>query len=46
MHFWDWPVAIGLNVAKKLVAEASRGMDPVVVEMIKCDYVDDGYGGS
>ena len=45
MHFGDKPAAIGLDVAKKLVAEAGRDIDEAAVEMIKRDYVDDGVGG-
>ena len=45
MHFGDRPAAIGLDVAKKLVAEAGKEIDSEAVEMIKRDYVDDGFGG-
>ena len=35
MHFGDRPAAIGLDVAKKLVAEAGWDIDKAAVEMIK-----------
>ena len=47
MHFGDRPAAIGLEVAKNLVAESGRDIDSAAVDMIKRDYVDDGFcGGS
>ena len=45
MHFGDRPAAIGLEVAKNLVAESGRDIDSAAVDMIKRDYVDDGFGG-
>ena len=41
----DRPAAIGLEVVKKLVAEGGRDIDGDAVDMIKRDYVDDGFGG-
>ena len=45
MHFGDKPAAIGLDVAKHLVAAAGREIDPAAAGMIERDYVDDGFGG-
>ena len=45
MHFGDQPAVIGLDVAKKLVVEASRDIIAKLVEIIKHDYVDNGYRG-
>ena len=45
MHFGDRPAAIGLEVAKNLVAESGRDIDSAAVDMIKRDYIDDGFGG-
>ena len=45
MHFGDRPAAIGLDVAKRLVAEHCRHIDSEAVDMIRRDYVDDGFGG-
>ena len=45
MHFGDPPAAIGLEVAKNLVAESGRDIDFAAVVMIKRDYVDDWLGG-
>ena len=45
MHFGDRCAAIGLDVAKKMVAEAGRHIDSKAVDMVKRDYVDDGFGG-
>ena len=44
MHFGDRPAAIGLDVAKRRVAEAGREIDSKAVDMIMRDYVDDGFG--
>ena len=44
MHFGDRPAAIGLEVAKRLFTEYGRDIDPAAVEMIKKDYMDDGFG--
>ena len=44
MHFGDRPAAIGLEVAKGLVAQAGAHMDPATAKMIAGDYVDDGFG--
>ena len=45
MHFGDRCAAVGLEVAKRLVAEAGRSIDSDAVDMILRDYVDDGFGG-
>ena len=45
MHFGDRCAAVGLDVAKKLVAEAGRHIDSKAVDMVLRDYVDDGFGG-
>ena len=45
MHFGDRCTAIGLEVAKHLVATAREKIDPEAVKMIKQDYVDDGFRG-
>ena len=34
MHFGDHPAAIGLEVAKNLVAESGRDIDSAAVDMI------------
>ena len=45
MHFGDRPAAIGLDVAKRLVARAGENIDAAAARMIERDYVDDGNGG-
>ena len=45
MHFGDRPAAIGLEVAKNLVAVSGRDIDSAAVDMIKRDYVVDVFGG-
>ena len=45
MHFGDRCAAVGLEVAKGLIAEAGRHIDSEAVDMILRGYVDDGFGG-
>ena len=45
MHFGDRCAAVGLEVAKGLIAEAGRNIDSEAVDMILRGYVDDGFGG-
>ena len=45
MHFGDRPAACGLEVAKHMVADLGKMIDPDASEMIKKGYVDDNIAG-
>ena len=46
VHFGDRPAACGLEVAKRLIAEAGADINPEAVEMLKKSYVNDIICGS
>ena len=45
MHFGVRPAAAGLEVAKGMVAEHRRYIDPETADMLKRGYMDDRIGG-